>query len=116
MAEIIMRLIPDQMSKMIDGTKTVELRLNDSKRRKINVNDVIVFESTIGKEKLKIKVFDRLEYETFEELYKDFTAVEMGYNESELANPDDMLKIYSKENILKFGVVGFLFEIINDLD
>lgn len=47
------------------------------------------------------------------ELYKHFNKVSMGYKKSELADPKDMEKYYSKEEQAKYGVVGIEIELIN---
>ena len=45
-------------------------------------------------------------YPSFEELYKHFDKVSMGYKEDEIASFKDMEKYYSKEEQEKYGVVG----------
>ncbi len=55
-----------------DGRKTVEVRLNDEKRRKIRYEDII--ESTRlpeEKEWIRVRVVDLTVYQTFEDMYND---------------------------------------------
>lgn len=37
-----MNLVPSAFKKIEDGSKTIELRLNDAKRQRINVEDAVV--------------------------------------------------------------------------
>lgn len=55
-----------------EGRKTVEVRLNDEKRRKIKVGDSIKFICLPNKnETLHVQVTELRKYDTFEEMYKD---------------------------------------------
>lgn len=88
------------------GIKTIELRLYDEKRRKINVGDIIEFENRKDGEIIKVEVVNLHIYSNFEELYKYFDKTKLGYNENEVANPKDMEVFYSIEEQNKYGVVG----------
>lgn len=101
-----MRLHDEPFKKIQSGSKTIELRLNDEKRQLINVGDVIKFTNRITLEEMNTIVVELHKYPSFEELYKHFDKVEIGYNEDEEANPSDMEKYYSKEEQEKYGVVG----------
>ncbi len=87
------------------GKKTVELRLNDEKRRLLTEGDTIVFTSADG-EQLTVRVTALHKYPSFRELYKDFTPEEMGYLPDEKADPKDMEAYYSPEEQEKWGVLG----------
>ena len=65
-----MNLMPLPFSKIADGSKTIELRLNDEKRQKIAVGDTIVFTHTETQETLSAKV---LALHKFPEILKPFT-------------------------------------------
>ena len=80
-----------------NGTKTIELRLNDEKRKLLTVGDYIEFTNKVTNEKLLVEVIDLFKYNSFEELYKHFNKIEMGYSINEEANPKDMENYYSKE-------------------
>lgn len=88
------------------GTKIIELRLNDEKRSILKINDIIEFTNITTKEKLITYIEDLYRYDSFEELYKHFDKIDMGYSINEEANPKDMEKYYSKEEENKYGVVG----------
>lgn len=93
------------------GTKTIELRLYDDKRRKVKVGDTILFKS--GREKLTATVKALHIFRNFEELYAALPLDKCGYTAEELAtaSPDDMLEYYTKEQIEKHGVVGIEIEV-----
>ena len=89
-----------------NGTKTIELRLNDEKRKLLTGGDYIEFTNRVTNEKLLVEVIDLFKYNSFEELYKHFNKIEMGYSINEEANPKDMENYYSKEEQEKYGVLG----------
>ena len=89
-----------------EGTKTVELRLNDEKRQQLKVKDYIEFTNRETSKKLLTEIIDLQKYSSFEELYKHFDKKDLGYDEDDVANPDDMEAFYSKEEQDKYGVVG----------
>lgn len=89
-----------------DGTKTIEMRLNDEKRQLLNVNDLIEFTNITTQEKILVKIENLFKYDNFEELYNHFDKISLGYNKNDIADYKDMEKYYSKEEQDKYGVVG----------
>lgn len=89
-----------------NGTKTIEMRLYDEKRQKINVGDIIEFDNDNTSEIIKTEVVKLHLFPNFEELYNNFNKVAIGYSEDEEANPEDMSQYYKNEDIEKYGVVG----------
>ncbi len=88
------------------GRKTIEMRLNDDKRKLLNVGDMVEFTDTKTGEKLVCEVVHLHRYASFEELYKNHNKISIGYEENEIADPKDMLAYYPQEEITKYGVVG----------
>lgn len=101
-----MKLDNEPFKAIKNGTKTLELRLNDEKRKLLTVGDYIEFTNRVTNEKLLVEVIDLFKYNSFEELYKHFNKIEMGYSINEEANPKDMENYYSKEEQEKYGVPG----------
>ena len=93
-----MRLNSEPYNCIKSGTKTIELRLNDDKRKKIKKDDIVEFTNRDTNEKMLVIVEDLFRYPSFEELYKHFDKVSLGYKENEDANYKDMEEYYSKEN------------------
>ena len=89
-----------------DGIKTIELRLNDEKRQLLKIKDLIEFTNRETLEQLLVEIENLYHYPSFEELYKHFDKVVMGYKEDEEADPKDMEEYYSKEEQEKYGVLG----------
>ena len=101
-----MKLDNEPFKAIKNGTKTLELRLNDEKRKLLTVGDYIEFTNRVTNEKLLVEVIDLFKYNSFEELYKHFNKIEMGYSINEEANPKDMENYYSKEEQETSGVLG----------
>lgn len=111
-----MRLHSGPFELIKSGTKTIELRLYDEKRKLIKENDIIEFTNRTNNEKLIAKVIKLHKYNSFEELYKHFDKISLGYLQNEEANPNDMSIYYSKEEQEKYGVVGIEIKVLNDSD
>ena len=80
-----------------EGTKTIELRLNDEKRSLLKVGDEIEFTNRDTNEKLSVDIINLHKYHSFKELYKHFNKIDMGYNKDEPVEPKDMEAYYSKK-------------------
>ncbi len=113
--EHLMRLDPEPFRRMEAGRKTVELRLYDEKRQKLNVGDVIRFENTGDEtEALRALVKALHRFPSFAELYRALPLTECGYAAEELrdASPRDMERYYPPEKQEQYGVVGIEVEVI----
>ena len=106
----LMNLNPEPFEAIKSGRKTVEMRLNEEKRRYIDDGDYILFINTETKEELHVKVKGRREYPNFHELYANHDKISIGYTEDEVANPLDMLEYYTEEQIKKHGALAILIE------
>ena len=92
-------------------SKTIEMRINDERRKNLKVGDEIIFTNRLTLEKLKAKVVDLYYFNSFSELYKAFDKNAIGYRDDEEANPSDMDLYYTKEQQEKYGVVAIKIEI-----
>lgn len=95
-----------------NGTKTIELRLNDEKRKLLKIKDLIEFTNRETSEQILVEIVNLYHYPSFEELYKHFDKVSMGYKEDDNADSKDMEEYYSKEEQEKYGVLGIEIKII----
>jgi len=98
-----------------EGTKTIELRLLDDKRKGISVGDTIIFNNTEDEnDSLCVMVDDLFIFDSFEELYKNLPLLECGYTKEDIdsASPKDMEMYYPKEKQEKYGVVGIKVSLI----
>ena len=109
MKEHVMNLTPAPMQEIRTGNKTIELRLNDEKRKQISVGDTIKFINTEdSNDTLRVKVVDLFLFSSFAELYDNLPLLNCGYNEDNIntASPEDMEMYYPREKQNKYGVVG----------
>lgn len=109
----VMHLNKGPFEKIRAGKKIVEMRLYDEKRRKLKVGDKITFVlAGNDEERFDAEITNLLVYDNFAELYEDYTATELGYEEGETPNPADMEEYYSKTEQEKYGVVGIELELL----
>lgn len=108
---INMKLNNSPFNKIKNGSKTIELRLNDEKRSKLKVNDFIEFTNVETNEKILTEIMELYKYDSFSTLYENFDKVSLGYSENDIANPNDMLEYYSKELQDKYGVLGIKIKV-----
>lgn len=105
MKEHVMNLTPAPMQEIRTGNKTIELRLNDEKRKQISVGDTIKFINTEdSNDTLRVKVVDLFLFSSFAELYDNLPLLNCGYNEDNIntASPEDMEMYYSREKQNKY--------------
>lgn len=100
-----------------NGNKTIELRLFDEKRQKINVGDEIVFNlksenATTANDFIRVNVIALHKFKDFIELYNSLPLDKCGYTDITIASASDMNEYYSREEQLQYGVVGIEFECI----
>lgn len=107
-----MKLNEQPFNSIRKGTKTIEMRLNDEKRKLLKVGDVIIFTNLKTKEELNVKVLALHVCKSFKDLYLKFDKTKLGYEITEEANYEDMHKYYSEEDIKNFGVLGIEIKLI----
>lgn len=109
-----MNLNNGPFNRIKDGTKTIELRVNDEKRQLLKEKDLIEFTNRMTLEVIMVEVVKLYKYSNFDELYKQFDKISMGYDKDDIVNPKDMEKYYSKEEQDKYGVIGIEVRVIQD--
>ena len=107
-----MKLYNEPFQMIKKGEKTIELRLNDEKRRKVKKGDTIVFKNTVNGEEIAVTVLNIHIFKSFEELYKNLPLCKCGYREGEDPSPSHMDKYYSREKQEQYGVLGIEIRII----
>ena len=106
-----MKLQEDPFERIKNGTKTVEFRLYDEKRRTIQIGDEIEFSKLPElQEKLLVKVIDLYKEESFEKLFKKVFVGED--KEKIIEKAKSMNRFYTPEKEKEYGVVGIKIEII----
>ena len=104
----VMKLQPNYYNYILKGTKRIEIRLFDEKRRVIKIGDTIKFlKEPKLEESFNVKVIDLLRYNTFEALLKDYDIsilADKSMIKEELI--DDLEQYYPKEKQEQYGVLG----------
>ena len=93
-----------------DGKKDIELRLNDEKRRLVNIGDTIIFTNIDTKDEIEVIVTNLYKYDTFEELFNAFDHKRFGMSDNDSSITMD--DFYSKEEQEKYGVLGIEIKLI----
>ena len=101
-----MNLAPRPFELIKSGRKTVEMRLNDERRRAIKVGDEIAFTHIESGEIIIAEVTALYPFDSFAELYSAFKPEALGYAKDEAYSPSDMNEYYTKEQQEKYGVLG----------
>lgn len=93
------------------GTKRIELRLNDEKRRQLQLGDTLVFTNPEG-ESLSTKITGLLHYQDFVSLFQDFPIEllsDASMSKTELLNV--LNEFYPAEKQRHYGVLGIRIEL-----
>ena len=103
-----MGLYAEYFQSIIDGKKTVEVRLNDENRRKIKVGDMIEFIKVPEQdEALTVEVTQLRKYNTFQEMYEDIPFKDFdceGWTMKEMI--DGTYEIYTPEQEKQWGALA----------
>jgi ASC-1-like (ASCH) protein len=105
-------------NKITTSKKSIEIRLFDEKRQKLNVGDIIEFSKLSNLEdKVKVEIVALLRYKSFRGLVHDFGMEYYGYPKDYPV--DEFVKsfysIYSKEEEKEFGVLGIKLKLLDDV-
>ena len=104
-----MKLQSEPFYKIVERKKTIEMRLFDEKRQKINVNDQILF--NFNEESVLTKVIDLHVFKSFKELYDYYDYKELGYDKNDKISYKDMEKYYTLDDIEKYGVIAIKIKV-----
>lgn len=100
-----MKLQPSPFEKIQNGSKTIEIRLNDEKRKLVKVGDEIEFSlMTDPSQTLRTEVLELQHFPTFQELFAAFPPEQYGgVSKDEYST---MYKYYPQEDEEKYGVLA----------
>lgn len=109
-----MKLQPKYYNFILNGTKRIEIRLFDEKRKLIELNDTITFfKAPELQESFKAKVVGLFRYNTLEDMFKDFdisVLADSSMSKEELINVFE--EFYTKDEQKKYGVLGIKIELV----
>lgn len=105
-----MKLKESPFERIKNGTKTIEFRLYDEKRRKIKIGDQIEFSKLPDlQETILVDVLDLYREDTFENLFKKLFK-----DEDEIKNKTvSMHQYYSPDEEKQYGVIGIKISLIS---
>lgn len=112
-----LNLHPQPFALIADGRKTIELRLYDEKRSRIQVGDTLVFVHTEDASLTLIAKVTALHlFPDFAALYAALPLDRCGYLPEEIAtaSPADMNVYYSAERQALYGVVGIEIALLEE--
>lgn len=110
----VMKLKSRYFDYMKNGTKRIEIRLNDEKRKLIKVGDTITFlKEPELTDKLNTKVIELLKYDNFDDMFNDIDIsllADKSMSKEELINV--LEEFYTKEKQKEYGVLGIRIELL----
>ena len=103
-----MGLAHDQFLLVKQGSKTIEIRLNDEKRQQLKVGDTIVFEDTTTAQTQRRTVSALEKFTSFAELYHKYRGPQVGSapTDSETKLVADTYQLYTVWQEASFGVLA----------
>lgn len=102
-----MKLQNEPFKQIKKGTKEIEIRLNDEKRKAFKINDYIEFTNITTLEIMFVKITNLYNFKNFEELFNHFDNSTLGGGTYE-----EMYDYYSKEDESKYGVLGIEIKVL----
>lgn len=106
-----MKLKESPFERIKNGTKTIEFRLYDEKRKKVNIGDTIEFSKLpYLQEKIVVEVIDLYREETFEKLFRKIYSEE----EEIKRKTEAMHQFYSSEEEKEYGVIGINLKLLSN--
>jgi len=93
---------------IVNGTKKIEVRLNDEKRSQLKVNEIVNFTDLETGRVVKTRVLDLEKFDTFKELFSKYSGAVIGSPENESVTELDSenMTIYSREQENKYGALA----------
>lgn len=107
-----MRLVDFAFKRIKNKEKDIELRLNDEKRRLINIGNNIIFTHLDTNEKIKVEVTNLYKYKTFKELFDNLDNSRFGLDKNDTF--EIMYNFYTKEEEEKYGALGIEIKLLSE--
>lgn len=107
-----LKLATEPFNAIVSGNKTIESRLYDEKRQKIQIGDQVIFTNRDNpSQTVTVKVVGLLRYATFRDLFSHNNPRKFGGESVEWLE-NQIGEFYSLDDQLEDGVVGIEFEIV----
>ena len=106
-----LKLATEPFNAIISGNKTIESRLYDAKRQKIQIGDLIIFTNRDNSEQtVTAEVVGLLRYATFRDLFSHNNPRKFGGDNVEWLE-NQISEFYSIEDQKIYGVIGIEFRV-----
>ena len=106
-----LKLATEPFNAIISGNKTIESRLYDAKRQKIQIGDRIIFTNRDNSEQtVTAEVVGLLRYATFRDLFSHNNPRKFGGDNVEWLE-NQIYEFYSIEDQKIYGVIGIEFKV-----
>ena len=106
-----LKLATEPFNAIISGDKTIESRLYDAKRQKIQIGDRIIFTNRDNSEQtVTAEVVSLLRYATFRDLFSHNNPRKFGGDNVEWLE-NQISEFYSIEDQKIYGVIGIEFKV-----
>ena len=106
-----LKLATEPFNAIISGNKTIESRLYDAKRQKIQIEDRIIFTNRDNSEQtVTAEVVGLLRYATFRDLFSHNNPRKFGGDNVEWLE-NQISEFYSIEDQKIYGVIGIEFKV-----
>ena len=106
-----LKLATEPFNAIISGDKTIESRLYDAKRQKIQIGDRIIFTNRDNSEQtVTAEVIGLLRYATFRDLFSHNNPRKFGGDNVEWLE-NQISEFYSIEDQKIYGVIGIEFKV-----
>lgn len=106
-----LKLATEPFNAIISGNKTIESRLYDTKRQKIQIGDRIIFTNRDNSEQtVTAEVVGLLRYATFHDLFSHNNPRKFGGDNVEWLE-NQISEFYSIEDQKVYGVIGIEFKV-----
>ena len=106
-----LKLATEPFNAIISGNKTIESRLYDTKRQKIQIGDRIIFTNRDNSEQtVAAEVVGLLRYATFRDLFSHNNPRKFGGDNVEWLD-NQISEFYSIEDQKIYGVIGIEFRV-----
>ncbi len=96
------------------GSKTIELRLNDEKRKKLKEGDYINFTNLETQEEILVEIIKLNLFPDFKTLYKQYDPIAMGYKETDVVDYHDMEKYYSLDKQKLYSALAIEINLVKE--
>lgn len=109
-----MKLKEIYYDKIKNKEKIYEIRLNDEKRKLINIGDIIIFKKEPElEENIKTKVVNLIYFDSFKEMIDVMPLDKVGFGSADKDEIEDMYhKFYTVEDENKYGVLAIKIDVI----